>query len=181
MIWQENVTQIVMLTNLKEGRKVDDIYFMLESRIIKGLLFCSRYWILMRYIMFLYSSWHLSYQMKILIIMSAVFIKHPINQCSLFLSWSTADTRKKKQRKPQKINNKQTKIKTKNNNLNKQNNSYNLLITIIHYQLKCTQYWPEKMKSRLHGKIVINNVEEKEYAFYVIRKFTVSLREVFFL
>nr|XP_022306912.1 receptor-type tyrosine-protein phosphatase T-like [Crassostrea virginica] len=44
-------------------------------------------------------------------------------------------------------------------------------------KLKCTQYWPEKMKARLHGDIVIKNVEEKEYAFYVIRKLTVSLKE----
>ena len=48
----------------------------------------------------------------------------------------------------------------------------------MYYQLKCTQYWPEKMKARLHGDIVIKNVEEKEYAFYVIRKLTVSLKEV---
>uniref|UniRef100_K1QTY8 protein-tyrosine-phosphatase n=1 Tax=Magallana gigas TaxID=29159 RepID=K1QTY8_MAGGI len=37
-------------------------------------------------------------------------------------------------------------------------------------KVKCIQYWPENTKSRLHGNIVIKNVEEKQYAFYVIRK-----------
>lgn len=45
-------------------------------------------------------------------------------------------------------------------------------------QMKCTQYWPENMKSRQHGNIVIKNVEEKQYAFYVIRKLSVSHKEV---
>ena len=45
-------------------------------------------------------------------------------------------------------------------------------------QNKCTQYWPEKMRAIPYGDIVINNVEEKEYAFYVIRKLTVSLKQV---
>ena len=34
------------------------------------------------------------------------------------------------------------------------------------------------MKERVHGNFVIKNAEEKEYAFYVIRKLTVSLKEV---
>ena len=34
------------------------------------------------------------------------------------------------------------------------------------------------MNARLHGDIVINNVEEKEFEFYVIRKLTVSLKKV---
>ena len=34
------------------------------------------------------------------------------------------------------------------------------------------------MKARVHGDFVIKNTEEKEYAFYVIRKLTVSLKEV---
>ena len=51
-------------------------------------------------------------------------------------------------------------------------------ITFMHLQNKCTQYWPEKMNARLHRDIVINNVEEKEYEFYVIRKLTVSLKKV---
>ncbi|XP_065924897.1 receptor-type tyrosine-protein phosphatase alpha isoform X4 [Magallana gigas] len=44
-------------------------------------------------------------------------------------------------------------------------------------KIKCTQYWPEEMKARLYGNIVIKNVEEKQYAFYIIRKLTVSLKE----
>ncbi|XP_078329023.1 receptor-type tyrosine-protein phosphatase epsilon-like [Crassostrea virginica] len=44
-------------------------------------------------------------------------------------------------------------------------------------KVKCTQYWPENMKARVHGNFVIKNTEEKEYAFYVIRKLTVSLKE----
>nr|XP_034321094.1 receptor-type tyrosine-protein phosphatase epsilon-like [Crassostrea gigas] len=44
-------------------------------------------------------------------------------------------------------------------------------------KMKCTQYWPENMKSRQHGNIVIKNVEEKQYAFYVIRKLSVSHKE----
>nr|XP_022292874.1 receptor-type tyrosine-protein phosphatase epsilon-like isoform X2 [Crassostrea virginica] len=44
-------------------------------------------------------------------------------------------------------------------------------------KVKCTQYWPENMKARVHGDFVIKNTEEKEYAFYVIRKLTVSLKE----
>ncbi|XP_078328090.1 receptor-type tyrosine-protein phosphatase T-like [Crassostrea virginica] len=43
--------------------------------------------------------------------------------------------------------------------------------------VKCTQYWPESMKARLHGDFVIKNVKEKEHAFYVIRKLSVSLKE----
>ncbi|XP_034321090.2 receptor-type tyrosine-protein phosphatase epsilon [Magallana gigas] len=44
-------------------------------------------------------------------------------------------------------------------------------------KVKCIQYWPENTKSRLHGNIVIKNVEEKQYAFYVIRKLSVSHKQ----
>uniref|UniRef100_A0A8W8MBR1 protein-tyrosine-phosphatase n=1 Tax=Magallana gigas TaxID=29159 RepID=A0A8W8MBR1_MAGGI len=44
-------------------------------------------------------------------------------------------------------------------------------------QVKCFQYWPGKMKARRHGKIVIKNKEEKQYAFYVIRKLSVSHKQ----
>ncbi|XP_065924918.1 receptor-type tyrosine-protein phosphatase alpha [Magallana gigas] len=44
-------------------------------------------------------------------------------------------------------------------------------------KIKCTHYWPEETRARLYGNIVIKNVEEKEYAFYIIRKLTVSLKE----
>ena len=111
--------------------------------------------------------------------MSAVLIELPINQCPLFLFWSTADTtqttKQNKRTKKTKQNKKQKNYKKKKKQIRK---TYDILITIIYYQLKCTQYWPEKMMSRLHGEIVIQNVEEKEYAFYVIRKLTVSLRQV---
>uniref|UniRef100_K1R1S9 protein-tyrosine-phosphatase n=1 Tax=Magallana gigas TaxID=29159 RepID=K1R1S9_MAGGI len=44
-------------------------------------------------------------------------------------------------------------------------------------KIKCTHYWPEETRARLYGNIVIKNVEEKQYAFYIIRKLTVSHKE----
>ncbi|XP_078328087.1 receptor-type tyrosine-protein phosphatase kappa-like [Crassostrea virginica] len=50
-------------------------------------------------------------------------------------------------------------------------------INANYINVKCTQYWPENMKARVHGDFVIKNTEEKEYAYYVIRKLKVSLKE----
>ncbi|XP_056002949.1 receptor-type tyrosine-protein phosphatase epsilon-like [Ostrea edulis] len=43
---------------------------------------------------------------------------------------------------------------------------------------KCTQYWPEEMKTRAFGQFVVKSVEEKKYAFYVIRKLSLSHKEL---
>ncbi|XP_056002946.1 receptor-type tyrosine-protein phosphatase epsilon-like isoform X1 [Ostrea edulis] len=45
-------------------------------------------------------------------------------------------------------------------------------------KIKCTQYWPEEMKARAFGQLVVKSVEEKKYAFYVIRKLSVSHKEL---
>ncbi|XP_056003431.1 receptor-type tyrosine-protein phosphatase T-like [Ostrea edulis] len=45
-------------------------------------------------------------------------------------------------------------------------------------KIKCTQYWPEEMKTRAFGQLVVKFVEEKKYAFYVIRKLSVSHKEL---
>ncbi|XP_078328331.1 uncharacterized protein LOC111112065 isoform X4 [Crassostrea virginica] len=42
---------------------------------------------------------------------------------------------------------------------------------------KCTQYWPENMKARLYGDVSVKSVEEKEYAFYVIRKMNMTQKQ----
>ncbi|XP_078328933.1 receptor-type tyrosine-protein phosphatase epsilon-like isoform X3 [Crassostrea virginica] len=44
-------------------------------------------------------------------------------------------------------------------------------------QIKCTQYWPEYMSSRLYGSFYVKKVDEKHYATYVVRKFTLSDKE----
>uniref|UniRef100_K1PR81 protein-tyrosine-phosphatase n=1 Tax=Magallana gigas TaxID=29159 RepID=K1PR81_MAGGI len=44
-------------------------------------------------------------------------------------------------------------------------------------KVKCIQYWPGNMKQKHHGNIVIKNVEEKQYAFYIIRKLSVSHKQ----
>ncbi|XP_078328340.1 receptor-type tyrosine-protein phosphatase alpha-like isoform X2 [Crassostrea virginica] len=44
-------------------------------------------------------------------------------------------------------------------------------------KIKCTQYWPELNKAARHGKNSVRNIEEKEYAFYVIRKLKVANKE----
>ena len=46
------------------------------------------------------------------------------------------------------------------------------------FQIKCTQYWPEYMSSRLYGSFYVKKVDEKHYATYVVRKFTLSDKEV---
>ena len=46
------------------------------------------------------------------------------------------------------------------------------------YQIKCTQYWPELNKAARHGKNSVRNIEENEYAFYVIRKLKIANKEV---
>ena len=48
----------------------------------------------------------------------------------------------------------------------------------VFYQIKCTQYWPEMNKVARHGNNSVRNVEEKEYAFYVIRKLKVANKKV---
>ncbi|XP_062607516.1 receptor-type tyrosine-protein phosphatase T-like isoform X2 [Saccostrea cucullata] len=45
-------------------------------------------------------------------------------------------------------------------------------------KIKCTQYWPEEMKARAFGNIVVKSLEVKEYAFYIIRKLSVSHKEL---
>nr|XP_022307014.1 receptor-type tyrosine-protein phosphatase alpha-like [Crassostrea virginica] len=45
-------------------------------------------------------------------------------------------------------------------------------------KIKCTQYWPEINKAARQGNNSVRNVEEKEYAFYVIRKLKVANKKV---
>lgn len=45
-------------------------------------------------------------------------------------------------------------------------------------QVKCTQYWPERNKPFSAGPVVVKLIEEKEYAFYMERKMSVSNKEV---
>ncbi|XP_056002938.1 receptor-type tyrosine-protein phosphatase alpha-like isoform X5 [Ostrea edulis] len=45
-------------------------------------------------------------------------------------------------------------------------------------KLKCTQYWPEGMKAKTFGQFVVKSMEEKKYAFYVIRRFSVSHKQL---
>ncbi|XP_062574207.1 receptor-type tyrosine-protein phosphatase epsilon-like [Saccostrea cucullata] len=42
---------------------------------------------------------------------------------------------------------------------------------------KCTQYWPGPNKHTSYGCLSVKMVEEKEYAFYIIRKFTIFHKE----
>ncbi|XP_078328337.1 receptor-type tyrosine-protein phosphatase kappa-like [Crassostrea virginica] len=44
-------------------------------------------------------------------------------------------------------------------------------------KIKCTQYWPELNKAARHGRNSVRNIEEKEYAFYVIRKLKIANKE----
>ena len=53
-----------------------------------------------------------------------------------------------------------------------------VVTSISRYQMKCTQYWPEIRKVSRYGNITIRTVEEKQYAFYVIRKLKVANKEV---
>ena len=67
-----------------------------------------------------HNSWQMSYHLKISTIMSAVLIELPINQCPLFLFWSTADTtqttKQNKRTKKTKQNKKQKNYKKKKTN-----------------------------------------------------------------
>ncbi|XP_056002945.1 receptor-type tyrosine-protein phosphatase epsilon-like [Ostrea edulis] len=45
-------------------------------------------------------------------------------------------------------------------------------------KIKCTQYWPEEMKTKAFGLFVVKSVEEKKYAFYFIRTLSVSHKEL---
>lgn len=45
-------------------------------------------------------------------------------------------------------------------------------------QLKCVQYWPNLQTSIDCGSFSIHSMEEKEYAFYNVRKFTVINKKV---
>ena len=41
--------------------------------------------------------------------------------------------------------------------------------------MKCHQYWPNMVNvPRLYGDIKVTMTEEEEFAFYVIRKFTIQ-------
>lgn len=51
-------------------------------------------------------------------------------------------------------------------------------VNIFHFKIKCNQYWPETNDEGFYGDISISKYEEKHYAFYVIRKLTISLSEV---
>ncbi|XP_061165548.1 receptor-type tyrosine-protein phosphatase epsilon-like [Saccostrea echinata] len=44
-------------------------------------------------------------------------------------------------------------------------------------KVKCTQYWPEGNKHIIYGIVSVKMIEEKEYAFYIVRKMTVIHRE----
>lgn len=45
-------------------------------------------------------------------------------------------------------------------------------------QVKCTQYWPERNKPLSAGPVLVKLIEEKEYAFYIERKMSVSNKQV---
>ncbi|XP_062607519.1 receptor-type tyrosine-protein phosphatase alpha-like isoform X5 [Saccostrea cucullata] len=45
-------------------------------------------------------------------------------------------------------------------------------------KIKCTQYWPEEMKAIAFGNIIVKSTEVKEYAFYIIRKLSVTHKEL---
>ncbi|XP_061165545.1 receptor-type tyrosine-protein phosphatase T-like [Saccostrea echinata] len=44
-------------------------------------------------------------------------------------------------------------------------------------KIKCTQYWPDGNKHINYGIVSVKMIEEKEYAFYVVRKMTVIQKE----
>nr|XP_022308429.1 receptor-type tyrosine-protein phosphatase alpha-like [Crassostrea virginica] len=44
-------------------------------------------------------------------------------------------------------------------------------------KIKCSQYWPESTDEEYYGDINISKCEERHFAFYVIRKFTMSNSE----
>lgn len=47
-------------------------------------------------------------------------------------------------------------------------------------QLKCVQYWPNLQTSMESGSFMIHSIEEKQYAFYIVRKLTVTNKKVQF-
>ncbi|XP_062574203.1 receptor-type tyrosine-protein phosphatase epsilon-like isoform X3 [Saccostrea cucullata] len=44
-------------------------------------------------------------------------------------------------------------------------------------KIKCTQYWPDANKHINYGTVSVKMIEEKEYAFYIVRKMTVVQKE----
>ncbi|XP_061194965.1 receptor-type tyrosine-protein phosphatase gamma-like [Saccostrea echinata] len=44
-------------------------------------------------------------------------------------------------------------------------------------KIKCTQYWPDVNKKIDYGPVSVKMTEEKEYAFYILRKMSVSHNE----
>nr|XP_022309643.1 receptor-type tyrosine-protein phosphatase mu-like isoform X3 [Crassostrea virginica] len=44
-------------------------------------------------------------------------------------------------------------------------------------KIKCFQYWPDCLKTELYDSVTIENVFEKQYAFYITRKFVVSHKQ----
>ena len=50
--------------------------------------------------------------------------------------------------------------------------------SFFQYQIKCSQYWPESTNEEYYGDINISKCEERHFAFYVIRKFTMWNSEV---
>lgn len=47
-------------------------------------------------------------------------------------------------------------------------------------QWKCVQYWPNLQTNMDCGSFSIHSMEEKQYAFYIVRKFTVTNKKVLF-
>ncbi|XP_056002085.1 uncharacterized protein LOC125663226 isoform X2 [Ostrea edulis] len=45
-------------------------------------------------------------------------------------------------------------------------------------KIKCSQYWPDRNKHISYGIVSVKMIEEKEYAFYVVRKLTVINKEL---
>nr|XP_034320846.1 uncharacterized protein LOC105334720 isoform X5 [Crassostrea gigas] len=45
-------------------------------------------------------------------------------------------------------------------------------------KVKCTQYWPERNKPFSAGPVMVKLIEEKEYAFYIERKMSVSNKQL---
>uniref|UniRef100_A0A8W8NZL0 Receptor-type tyrosine-protein phosphatase T n=1 Tax=Magallana gigas TaxID=29159 RepID=A0A8W8NZL0_MAGGI len=46
------------------------------------------------------------------------------------------------------------------------------------YALKCHQYWPNLGNKETYGTISVKSMQEKQYAFYIIRKFQVSQKAI---
>lgn len=156
MVCQDQIQQIIMLTNLTEGKQVIfHIYFLISQKSVNCM-----------FVMFVHCTAHLWWNRKhhlgIMIIITVCFHETTKWRFPTFVS----------------LFSKVLVINCLKKHAMLQPKQITQYVYIFILKVKCYQYWPNNGKIEIYGTISVEVIEEKVYAFFIKRRFKVSQLEV---